>query len=54
MGEIIAFSPKTRAAASRPPIPGGAQILFFLGVRYVREETAKRPPRGRGKREKSA
>jgi hypothetical protein len=53
MGEIIALRPKARAAASLPPAPGGAQILFFLGVRYVREDTAtKRSPRGRGKREK--
>ncbi|BGE84781.1 MULTISPECIES: hypothetical protein [Methylosinus] len=54
MGEIIALRPKPRAAASLPPAPGGAQILFFLGVRYVREETAtKRSPRGRGKRKRA-
>jgi hypothetical protein len=54
MGEIIALRPKPRAAAS-PLAPGGAQILFFLGVRYIREETAaKRSPRGRRKREKRA
>lgn len=58
MGEIIAFRPKARAAASLSPAAGGAQILFFLGVRYARDETpAKRSPRSRGgggKRKKRA
>ncbi|HEY8066461.1 MAG TPA: hypothetical protein VIF40_17320 [Methylosinus sp.] len=40
MGEIIAFSSKARPAAAAPPLVGGAQILFFLGVRYVRQEDA--------------
>ncbi|CAN2535204.1 hypothetical+protein [Methylocapsa aurea] len=40
MGEIIAFSSKARPAAAAPPLVGGAQILFFLGVRYVRQENA--------------
>lgn len=37
MGEVVAF--KTRARTARPdaePRSGDAQILFFLGVRYVR------------------
>lgn len=57
MGEIIAFRPNAKAAAMPPPAPGGAQILFFLGVRYMRDETAtKRTPRDRGggKRKKRA
>ncbi|MBY6241602.1 hypothetical protein [Methylosinus sp. Sm6] len=55
MGEIIAFTPNARAAASPPPAAGGAKILFFLGVRYERDDaTAKRSPRGRGKRKKRA
>jgi hypothetical protein len=55
MGEIIAFGARSRAAA-RPPAAGEAQILFFLGVRYVRDEP-KRSPRARGgggKRKKRA
>jgi hypothetical protein len=39
MGQIIAF--KTRAKTSPKPVgpdAGGAQILFFLGVRYSRME----------------
>ncbi|HEY8261625.1 MAG TPA: hypothetical protein VIG55_10475 [Methylosinus sp.] len=56
MGEIIAFGARSRAAA-RPPAAGEAQILFFLGVRYVRDEPTKRSPRARGgggKRKKRA
>lgn len=49
MGEIIAFSFKARPAAAAPPIVGEAQILFFLGVRYVRPEgTATNAPSGTG------
>lgn len=39
MGEVIAF--QTRAKPSRhssEPPTGDAQILFFLGVRYMRME----------------
>jgi hypothetical protein len=55
MGEIIAFGARSRAAAP-PPAPGEAQILFFLGVRYVRDEPTKPAPRARGggKRKKRA
>jgi hypothetical protein len=56
MGEIIKLSARPRAAAS-PPAPGEAQILFFLGVRYVRDEPTRRSPRARGgggKRKKRA
>ncbi|WP_159730795.1 hypothetical protein [Methylosinus sp. Ce-a6] len=49
MGEIIAFSFKARPAAAAPPIVGEAQILFFLGVRYVRlDGTATNAPSGTG------
>ncbi|PWB81880.1 MAG: hypothetical protein C3F11_13700 [Methylocystaceae bacterium] len=61
MGEIIAFpsSPKP-IGAPRPPIDGGGEILFFLGVRYVRgdDERTRGAPRtgggeaGRGKKRK--
>ncbi len=62
MGEVVAFLPRERIPrhASAPPT-GGAQILFFLGVRYMRmEETpgpveTHRPGRGPcgGKKRKS-
>lgn len=48
MGEIIAFSSKTRSAAVAPRIVGEAQILFFLGVRYVRPEEAATTAAGDG------
>jgi len=49
MGELIAFSSKARSAAPAPRIVGEAQILFFLGVRYVRsEEAATKAPSDRG------
>jgi hypothetical protein len=39
MGEIVAFRKREKASrrASEPPT-GDAQILFFLGVRYMRVE----------------
>jgi hypothetical protein len=37
MGEVLAFRPRTESAAPARP-EGGAQILFFLGVRYMRME----------------
>ncbi|TDX67131.1 hypothetical protein EDE12_101673 [Methylosinus sp. sav-2] len=50
MGELIAFSSRARSAAVAPPIVGEAQILFFLGVRYVRpEDAATKTPGGGGK-----
>jgi hypothetical protein len=38
MGKVIAFQPRARGASIAPE--GDAQILFFLGVRYVRTEDA--------------
>lgn len=39
MGEIVTFQSGTRRRVSTPPPPEGtAQILFFLGVRYVRSK----------------
>jgi hypothetical protein len=39
MAEIIPLRPGARAARLAPPPPSeGAQILFFLGVRYCRIE----------------
>jgi len=49
MAEIIPLRPGARAARSAPPPAEGAQILFFLGVRYCRIEEPQRPastPRG--------
>jgi hypothetical protein len=39
MGEVVAFQIRAKAARqkSEPPT-GDAQILFFLGVRYMRIE----------------
>lgn len=49
MGELIAFPSKARSAAPAPAIFGEAQILFFLGVRYVRQdETTTKAPSDRG------
>lgn len=38
MGEVIAFRASTRRARDAKPPSGDAQILFFLGVRYMRIE----------------
>jgi hypothetical protein len=61
MGEVIAFRKREKPSrqASAPP-SGDAQILFFLGVRYVRmEEPAQSQapggrPRGSGARKRRA
>ena len=47
MGEIVPFRSETRRRALAPPPEGSAQILFFLGVRYYRDEDDKdgRPSR---------
>ncbi len=47
MAEIIPLRPGARPAREVPP-PEGAQILFFLGVRYSRieeSEETQRPAR---------
>jgi len=51
MGEIVAFRQRAASASPAPIRPDGeAQILFFLGVRYVRmdeaQETAPRDEMG--------
>ncbi len=50
MAEIIPLPSGARAARlAPPPPPEGAQILFFLGVRYCRIEEPQHPvekPRG--------
>jgi hypothetical protein len=38
MGEIIPFRAGQRRRAPVEPPPGPAQILFFLGVRYSRDD----------------
>jgi hypothetical protein len=53
MGEIIAFRMREKRARAGSAAPaGGAQILFFLGVRYVRMDeppaTLLAPDKGRG------
>jgi hypothetical protein len=41
MGKVIAFQPRLRGASKRGEAQQrDAQILFFLGVRYVRMEDA--------------
>ncbi|MGJ0509824.1 MAG: hypothetical protein ACR652_22410 [Methylocystis sp.] len=60
MGEVIAFRMRgTSSREMREPPTGGAQILFFLGVRYIRMDDplqtcdSRAPggrPRGGGKR----
>jgi hypothetical protein len=37
MGEVVALRSEARRRALAAPPEGPAQILFFLGVRYVRE-----------------
>ncbi len=36
MGEIIALRARAKNARGAPPPGGVAEILFFLGVRYMR------------------
>jgi hypothetical protein len=40
MGKIVPFPSETRRRGLAAP-EGSAQILFFLGVRYVRDEDDK-------------
>jgi hypothetical protein len=42
MGDIIAFRTRPRDARPPTPKPGGAEIFFFLGVRYARIEEAEK------------
>lgn len=37
MSNIIAFEPKRGGRAAAQPVSDAVQILFFTGVRYVRE-----------------
>lgn len=50
MGEVVAFRGEARRRAPASPPEGPAQILFFLGVRYCRDEDGadKDPGRRRG------
>ncbi len=43
MGEVVEFKAIRRASLSAA-IEGSAQILFFTGVRYVRQTLAAEPP----------
>ena len=45
MAEIIPLRSGARAARPAPPPSEGAQILFFLGVRYCRIEEPEEPRR---------
>ena len=45
MAEIISLRPDARAARVASPPSEGAQILFFLGVRYCRIEEPEELPR---------
>jgi len=43
MGKVIAFQPRAKAAPTREgALRRGAEILFFLGVRYERIDDAHR------------
>jgi hypothetical protein len=60
MGEVIAFQKREKPRHASEPPTDGAQILFFLGVRYVRMEDAGEyhapggGPRRGGKRKRRA
>jgi hypothetical protein len=51
MGEVVALPNSARRRAKAAPPEGSAQILFFLGVRYSRDEDdtdSRSGPRGAG------
>ena len=50
MAQIIPLQSRARASRPEPPHQGGAQILFFLGVRYMRMEDPLLTPGGARKR----
>lgn len=62
MGQVIAFQTRARSARKSSETPSGdAQILFFLGVRYMRmddalaaqlSESAQKTRRGSGPRKR--
>ncbi len=52
MADIIPLRSGARAARSAPPAEG-AQILFFLGVRYCRLEEPEQPQRVKPRRAKA-
>jgi len=45
MGEIVPFPAARRPRAAASPPEGPVEILFFLGVRYVRHEDAVGGPK---------
>lgn len=48
MGQVIAFRPRAKTLQQPPAaMAGGAQILFFLGVRYSRMEEDRNHPASR-------
>jgi hypothetical protein len=47
MCEIVPFRNVGRPRAAGAPHQGSAQILFFLGVRYVRDDGGADGPKGR-------
>jgi hypothetical protein len=51
MGEIVGFNPRAGLRRSpEPPGPQGAQILFFLGVRYERHQENETAGRTRARK----
>lgn len=46
MAQIISLQSRARQTRPAPPPEGGAQILFFLGVRYMRAEEPLVTPGG--------
>jgi hypothetical protein len=56
MGDILYFERPRKDVANRPPPPGGAEILFFVGVRYERWEEPQplaAPPKAPRRRRKT-
>lgn len=47
MGEIVPFRAEKRPWSDTPPPGQSAQILFFLGVRYVRDDDETSGPKKR-------
>ena len=43
MGQIVYLESRARPIRPTPPVQGDAQILFFLGVRYMRMDEYSAP-----------
>ncbi len=46
MGELLAFQPMKKALRRRRvPVPAGAEMILFPGVRYMRMTEPAEPPK---------